>query len=71
MRINSHRPPSRYRRANETTLSGHTLESAYWTGDVWEVEQELNNLEAMAKRWEDKDLEYESVADFVSRLLEK
>ena len=61
---------------NRTTRSGHTLESAYWTGDVYEVEEEVEDevedeIERMGRRenaWEFNNKEFESVADFVDGL---
>ena len=52
----------------ETTDTGHTCESAYWTGDIFDVERELKNLDTLERRWENKDVEYESVSDFAELL---
>jgi len=52
----------------ETTDTGHTFESAYWTGDLFDVERELKNLDTLERRWENKDVEYESVSDFAELL---
>ena len=50
------------------TRSGHTLESAYWTGDVYEVEDEIERADKRENAWEFNNVEYESVADFVESL---
>tara|TARA_R100000687_G_C6401505_1_gene142091 strand:- start:282 stop:455 length:174 start_codon:yes stop_codon:yes gene_type:complete len=50
------------------TRSGHTLESAYWTGDVYEIEDELDQIERRERAWEFNNMEYESVSDFVDGL---
>jgi hypothetical protein len=52
------------------TESGHTLESSYWTGDQYDIEKELDNLDNEKKRWQFKDLDYETLADEVKRLYE-
>jgi|TARA_R110000765_G_scaffold347928_2_gene437989 hypothetical protein len=56
------------RMTRETTDTGHTFESAYWTGDIFDVERELKNLDTLERRWENKDVEYESVSDFAELL---
>ena len=53
---------------NRTTRSGHTLESAYWTGDVYEVEDEIERMGRRENAWEFNNKEFESVADFVNGL---
>jgi|TARA_R110002012_G_scaffold317810_1_gene534917 hypothetical protein len=53
---------------NRTTRSGHTLESAYWTGDVYEVEDEIERMGRRENAWEFNNKEFESVADFVDGL---
>ena len=50
------------------TRSGHTLESAYWTGDVYEVEDEIEKVEQRENVWEFNNKEFESVSDFVAGL---
>jgi hypothetical protein len=49
-------------------LSGHTLESAYWTGDVYEIEDEIESVEKRENLWEFNNKEFESVSDFVAGL---
>ena len=53
---------------NRTTRSGHTLESDYWTGDVYEVEDEIERMGRRENAWEFNNKEFESVADFVDGL---
>ena len=50
------------------TRSGHTLESAYWSGDFLEIEDELDQIERRERAWEFNNMEYESVSDFVESL---
>ena len=50
--------------------SGHTLESSYWTGEVFDVEEEFSKLDNEEKRWKDKDVDYETVGDLVASLYE-
>jgi len=50
------------------TRSGHTLETAYWTGDVYEIEDEIDQIEKRENVWEFNNIAYESVADFVESL---
>lgn len=50
------------------TQSGHTLESAYWSGDFLEIEDELDQIERRERVWEFNNMEYESVSDFVDGL---
>ena len=52
----------------DKTRSGHTLESAYWTGDVYEVEDEIEKVEQRENAWEFNNKEFESVSDFVAGL---
>ena len=52
----------------DKTRSGHTLESAYWTGDVYEVEDEIEKVEQCENAWEFNNKEFESVSDFVAGL---
>ena len=53
---------------HSATRSGHTLESAYWTGDVYEVEDEIERLDKQQNAWEFNNVAYESVSDFVDSL---
>ena len=53
---------------HRATRSGHTLESAYWTGDVYEVEDEIEHLDKRENAWEFNNKEFESVSDFVAGL---
>jgi len=53
---------------SKITRSGHTLESAYWTGDVYEVEDEIERMGRRENAWEFNNKEFESVADFVNGL---
>ena len=52
----------------DKTRSGHTLESAYWTGDVYEVEDEIERADKRENAWEFNNKEFESVSDFVAGL---
>ena len=52
----------------DKTRSGHTLESAYLTGDVYEVEDEIEKVEQRENAWEFNNKEFESVSDFVAGL---
>tara|TARA_R100000656_G_scaffold124443_2_gene102611 strand:+ start:400 stop:594 length:195 start_codon:yes stop_codon:yes gene_type:complete len=49
-------------------LSGHTLESSYWTGDVYEIEDEIERADKRENAWEFNNMPYESVSDFVDSL---
>ena len=53
---------------HRATRAGHTLESAYWTGDVYEVEDEIERLDKQQNAWEFNNVAYESVSDFVDSL---
>ena len=54
--------------STKPTHSGHTLESAYWSGDFLEIEDEIEEAGKREKLWEFNNMEYESVSDFVESL---
>ena len=50
------------------TRSGPPLESADWPGDVYEGEDEIEQMGRRENAWEFNNKEFESVADFVDGL---
>jgi|TARA_R110002074_G_scaffold106893_1_gene231042 hypothetical protein len=55
---------------HKPTRSGHTLESAYWTGDIYEIEDEIERLDKLQNSWEFNNIDYETVGDLVKSLYE-
>ena len=51
-----------------TDNSGHTLESSYWTGDIHDVELELENKDKLQNKFSLVNSNYESVANFLDDL---